>query len=126
MKKICFILAIILLSACGEPTVEKPKKLIEEDTMVNIFYDLAIIDAMKSHSPEKLREAKNVKNYIYKKYAVDSLQFAQSNRYYASDIRKYKKMYKRVDDRLKRNQEIVDVRLGKKPAKNLPRQGTVK
>lgn len=124
MKKMISILAILLLSGCGDSAVEKPENLIDEDTMVDIFYDLSLLDAIKSHNPGKLQQAKDPNLYIYKKYRIDSLQFAQSNRYYASDIKTYKKMYQRVGRRLERNKKALEAKTGKKDAE-LPVTGGV-
>ena len=44
------ILVLLLLTNCGNSHVEKPDNLIDDDTMIEIFYDLAIIDAAKNSS----------------------------------------------------------------------------
>ncbi len=108
MKKIVLIAFVSLLAACGNSTVEKPAKLIAEDTMVDIFYDLALLEALKAHNPTYVANSKEPNKYIYKKYGIDSLQFAQNNRYYASDIKRYKKMYGRVGKRLDRQKKELD------------------
>lgn len=125
MKKMIFIFAILLFSGCGDSAIEKPQNLIDEDTMVDIFYDLSLLDAIKSHNPGKLQQAKDPNLYIYKKYRIDSVQFAQSNRYYASDIKTYKKMYQRVGRRLDRNKKALEAKTGKKGAAELPVTGGV-
>ncbi|RZJ68618.1 MAG: DUF4296 domain-containing protein [Flavobacterium sp.] len=129
MKKLVVIFALFAFWACGDSAIEKPKNLIDEDKMVDIFYDLSLLDAIRSHNPGKLQSAKDPNLYIYKKYKVDSVQFAQSNRYYASDIAKYKKMYQRVGRRLERNKNSLDSLVNKgKPVQNqkLPEGGMVK
>lgn len=111
------ILISIFVFSCGSD-IEKPDNLIAEDDMVKIFYDLAILDAMKSHNPLSL-ETYGVQpdRYIYKKYSIDSLQFATSNKYYASNIQKYKSMYSQVNDRLKSEKAKIDdvLKIEKKP-----------
>lgn len=115
MKKIAIFLSVLVLFACSDTAVEKPDQLISEDKMVDIFYDLAVLDAMRTQKPLALSEKNiNVDGYIYKKYDIDSLQFAQSNRYYASEIKLYKKMYERVGKRLRNNIVKIDPSL-KKP-----------
>lgn len=125
MRKIIAITFAYLLSACGGSGVEKPNKLIDEDTMVDIFYDLALLEAIKAHNPGVIQNAKNPNKYIYEKYKIDSLQFAQSNRYYATDIKRYKKMYGRVGKRLERNSKEMDSLLNKdrKGPKESPQEG---
>lgn len=129
MRKIIAITFVYLLSACGGSGVEKPNKLIDEDTMVDIFYDLALLEAIKAHNPGVIQNAKSPNKYIYEKYKIDSLQFAQSNRYYATDIERYKKMYSRVGKRLERKSKEMDSLLNKgksDPKKSLPEGGVIK
>ncbi|HEU0135725.1 MAG TPA: DUF4296 domain-containing protein [Flavobacterium sp.] len=124
MKKLTAFCSLILFLACGSPAVEKPDNLIEEEVMVNIFYDLAVMDAIKSHSPLSLSSRAIVPDiYIYKKYKIDSLQFAKSNQYYAADIEKYKKIYVKVGERLEANKAQADslvIKSNKTPGLKLP------
>ena len=101
MKK-SFVLAVLMFTlACGKSAVEKPEDLIEKDRMTDIIYDLAILEAMRSQKPLILEQnGINPNTYVYKKYGIDSVQFANSNRYYASDIDQYKAMYDEVSKRL--------------------------
>ena len=117
MKKFVVIFWVLLLFGCGETTVEKPDRLIKESVMVDIFYDLAIIDAMRTQKPQAIAEyAIDPDKYIYKKYKIDSIQFAQSNRYYASQIETYESMYERVAERLKKREEKLSPTKKKKTA----------
>lgn len=108
MKKLSTILLLVLLFSCDTATVPKPDRLIDEDKMVDILYDLSVLDAVRSQKPYMLtKENIDPNTYIYSKYKIDSVQFAQSNKYYASQINLYKKMYGRVGKRLK--QQISDL-----------------
>jgi hypothetical protein len=109
MKKIVTLFLIFSIFVSCQSTIEKPDKLIEEEVMVDIIYDLAILEAIKSQKPASL-EANNIipKEYIYKKYKIDSLQFAKNNQYYASDIENYKKMYDRVGSKLEKKKTEVN------------------
>ena len=94
------ILVLLLLTNCGNSHVEKPDNLIDDDTMIEIFYDLAIIDAAKNSSYENGISTFQANDFIFKKYEIDSLQFAKSNKYWAADVAKYKRMYKIVKEKL--------------------------
>ena len=109
MKNIVVIAAFCMLAACGKEVVEKPDNLIPEEKMIEIFYDLSLLEAIKTQKPVAL-EANNIHptQYIYKKYSIDSVQFVNSNRYYATDLEKYKRMYEEVGDRLEKNKRTVD------------------
>lgn len=113
MKKIIPALVFLGLFACEK--VEKPDNLIAEDKMVDVLYDIAVLDAIRTQKAYMLtQENINPATYIYKKHGIDSLQFANSNRYYASDIERYKKMYSEVADRIEKKRKVADS-LVKKP-----------
>jgi len=96
--------------SCQKATVEEPENLIPEDKMVDIIYDLSVLQAMRSANQEVLDSNKvNPSTYVYKKYKIDSLQFAKSNEFYAaSDIKKYEKLYQKVNDRLVKEKTAAD------------------
>lgn len=102
MKKIIpFIIVLIVLAGCKKELVKEPKRLIEKEKMVNIMYDLSLLEAMKVENPGLMDSIKYTSNqYIYKKYKIDSVQFAQSNIYYAADYKEYEKMYNQIKTRL--------------------------
>jgi len=103
------LLALFLLVSCEKTTVKKPDNLIKEDKMVDIIYDLSLLEAIKSQKPAVLdSNSVDSKTYIYEKYKIDSLQFAKSDQYYASDIPNYKKMYDKVTKRIEDNKKITD------------------
>lgn len=110
MKRIfCIISLVLFLSGCHPGAVAKPDHLIDEDTMVDILYDLSIIDAIKAqnaYAPQN--QSINPKEYIFKKYKTDSLQFTESNRYYVAQIEQYKKMYEKVAERIEQEKKIAN------------------
>ena len=109
MKKIIALLGILVFLSCKDEVVKKPNKLIEKSVMVNIMYDLSLLEAIKYQAPEVLDSNQIApKQYIYKKYKVDSLQFAQSNVYYASDYEEYKNMFEQMTKRLDQKKLAVE------------------
>jgi hypothetical protein len=121
MKKLGIVFAIAMgLVACTNGT-EKPEKFIEEDKMISILYDVAVIDAIKSYSLNTTHDySVNTQVYIYKKYQVDSLQLAQNNHYYAADMVRYKKMFEKVNQLLeaeKKKYEAAVLKAGDQKSK---------
>lgn len=119
MKKIlCFFIASLLFLSCQQSAIEKPDNLIDEETMEDIIYDLALLDAIKVNKPASL-EKKNItaSTYVYEKYDIDSLQFVNSNHYYASDVHNYLKMYQRVEERLGSEKTKIDTLIAQKKLK---------
>lgn len=102
MKKIVIILITLLFItiSCKKDIVKEPKILVERDVMVNIIYDLSILEAMKSQTMGVQNSYPKATVFIKKKYKIDSLTFAQNTQYYAQDIKEYKKMYEEVKERL--------------------------
>lgn len=102
MRKILYlIVAVLMFYACAEELIEKPDNLIPEDKMVTIIKDMAIVNAGKATNLGKLREnGIDPTSYIFKKYEIDSAQFVNSDRYYASKPLVYENMYKQVETEL--------------------------
>lgn len=124
MKKlILFFTAIMLVaSGCKDKVIEKPKNLIDRDKMVDIIYDLALLEAAKSQTAGTYQYPRSSK-FLKEKYKIDSLTFAQSTQYYASDMKEYKKIYEEVKERLNAENTRLN---GGKPVKENSEEGIVK
>lgn len=107
-----FFIVISLFIGC-QGTIEKPDNLIPEDKMIEILYDFAILEGVKSDGTLNQNEL-NSDEFIYKKYKVDSLQLAKSNEYYSSDVEKYSKMYQKVYDKIDLESKQAEDELKKK------------
>lgn len=119
-KIISFFVLLVLFSSCDKDLVKKPDNLIDKRTMVDVMYDMALLDALKYQDPNSLYDnGINPKTYVYKKYKIDSLQFVKSNAYYAADYREYKKMYDALNDRLKKEKASVDLIIKKEQKKEV-------
>lgn len=101
-KLIILCCVLVSLSSCykyNKP--DKPKNLIPKDKMVYILLDLKLIGAVTGRDKEVLDSAKALPEpYVYKKYNVDSTQFAESNAYYAYFMDEYAEIYTKVKDSL--------------------------
>lgn len=110
MNRLFLFVALLLISACAEEVVEKPEDLIPHQKMADIFYDLAIINAASSTNPGILESHDvEVMEYLYTKYGIDSLQFANSDVYYASKPLVYQAIYTVVNRRLKQEKEQLEL-----------------
>ena len=115
MKLNFIIIALsFVLFSCGNKELEKPEKLIDQETMEKIIYDLAMLQAIKGHDATLLpKNSINPKTYIYQKYKVDSTQFAESNAYYSSDITLYKTMFDNVIEKMSLDKKVIDAKVRK-------------
>ncbi|WP_424003056.1 DUF4296 domain-containing protein [Maribacter sp. IgM3_T14_3] len=102
MRPLIFLLlGLLFLSSCAEELIEKPDNLIPEDKMVTIIKEMAVVNASKATNLGKLREnGIEPTDYVFAKYEIDSAQFVDSDRYYASKPLRYENMYKKVESDL--------------------------
>ena len=115
MKK-CFLLLVLLgMASCQKKVVEEPANLIPKDKMKQIIYDLSLLQAMKGVNQAALdSNSINPATYVYKKYKVDSLQFAKSDQYYAvENIKEYQKMYEEISELAGEEKLRIDSQLNK-------------
>jgi hypothetical protein len=101
MRNLLFLFFALFLISCSKNPVPKPDNLLDEETMVNILYDISLLQAIDGSMPNKLME-QDIKmyQYIFEKYKIDSITYRQNQLYYAGDTRKYKKIYKKVLEKL--------------------------
>jgi hypothetical protein len=120
MKNFIVIMLIVFLSvSCKKELVKQPAKLIDKGKMIDIMYDLSLLEAMKYQNPISLDSVESdPTKFVLKKYKIDSLQFAQNNKYYATDYETYKDMFDEIGKRLAKNQRNTDsiVKLEEKKA----------
>jgi len=106
MKRLSLLLLSFLVLACGNKIAEKPEKLLSEKEMENILYDITLLQAIRSYTPSILNKNNvDAKNYVYRKYNIDSITLAQNHKYYASDLEKYEELQKRVSERLEKERD---------------------
>jgi Domain of unknown function (DUF4296) len=119
MKKIILLVIFTtIFTACtNKNEIPKPSKPIDKETMENILYDLALLQALRNYNPEKLTEnGINAKTYIFKKYKIDSLQLHENNKYFAADVEEYKLMFENVSNRLLAEKKVADATIKKQDA----------
>lgn len=116
MKKriACFLIVITTFFSCETGLVEKPDDLIPEDRMVEVLYDIAVLNAARSSGAKILQEHDiQPEEFIYKKFNIDSLQFAKSSVYYASKPNVHIRIFEEVEHKLKEQKKIRDSLLRK-------------
>ena len=119
---ILFIVTLLFLS-CNNSVIEKPNNLIDEDQMVDILYDIAVLDAMRTQNFGAPVAYPTTTEMLKAKHKVDSVTFAKSAKYYAADYKKYRKMYEEVKVRLEEETTKLN---GGQPVTPNPEQGIVK
>lgn len=117
-KIIVFFVLISFIFSCKEEVVKKPDNLIEKEVMVDIMYDLSLLEAMRFQTVKPLENYNlNPSHYIFKKYKIDSVQFIQNNMFYAADYKAYKKMNEEINARLDKNKILIEALIKKQKSK---------
>lgn len=89
--------------------MEKPDNLIPEEKMLLILEDFAIVNAAKTTNMNILRNQDiEPTAYILSKYGIDSLQFVESDRYYASLPDEYEAIYQELNNRLEKKKSLFE------------------
>jgi hypothetical protein len=112
MKHLIYILVFFFI---GCNTIEKPKKpenLISKENMADIMYDVFLLNSAKGVN-KKVLEMNGIfpENYVFEKYKIDSTQFANSNNYYAYDVKTYQSIINSVKEKIdlkKQEYEALD------------------
>ena len=105
MKHLFFLVGIFFLVSCSNNPTPKPDNLLDEEVMVDIIFDISILQSADGAYTYKLAEANiEIDQYLFDKYKIDSTTYSQNQRYYASDPKKYKKIYKKVIEKLEQEQ----------------------
>lgn len=120
IKNITYLIVGILLWSCSESR-KQPANLIPQEVMIDIFYDMNMIQTIRN-SDFKLYDSYNIdpEEYIYTKYNIDSLQFAESNKYYAFNPEEYEKMLDAVIERINTEKEKIEAGNPRTSSEKLP------
>lgn len=92
----------MVLTSCYQlEKPEQPSTLLSEQEMVNVLTQMSILSAAKGINKRKLEENGILpKDFIFKKYKIDSTVFAENNLYYSHNLESYNRIYNRVKDTL--------------------------
>lgn len=124
---IIYILLICFFISCsGNKKHKKPDNLMSKDQMVNVLMDLSLLTSAKGINKSKIENSGIIpESYIYTKHNIDSLQFVESNAYYAYNLNDYQEIIKKVSDSLNKLREEYSV-LAEKDEKKKKIQDSIK
>jgi len=102
MKYIFYVLVAIIIFGCQNVNKPiKPENLISKEEMVSILTDAYISNAARSFNYNLIKKIGiRLDSLLYEKYNIDSLQFAESNTFYSSDLKTYANIISKVEKRL--------------------------
>jgi len=106
MKNFLIIGALILVS-CSSNKAEKPDNLISEQKMVEILYELSLINSSRNFRPVGQKESIKINSSFFDYHGIDSLQFAVSNAYYATQPKRYLKIVELAEEMLENQKDSL-------------------
>lgn len=104
-KRIILFFSFLAFISCSKPTVEKPEILVHEDQMIEMLVDIHLAEATfntRRHRDSLVMKSSSANFYysILDKYQVPDSVFEQSFVFYASQPRKFEKMYRQAMNKL--------------------------
>lgn len=115
MRIILSLIILVIVQSCKDFNNRKPENLISEDKMVEILFDLEIINAARGENKKIIEEKiSNVNNYLQNKYKIGIDQFENSISYYSSDILKYSTIIQEVEQKLDSTKNLIQKKINAK------------
>ena len=115
MRIILTLIILVIVQSCKDFNNKKPENLISEDKMVEILFDLEIINAARGDNKKIIEEKiSNVNNYLQNKYKIGIDQFENSISYYSSDILKYSTIIQEVEQKLDSTKNLIQKKIDAK------------
>jgi hypothetical protein len=123
------IVLLLLFVGCQNVKYpEKPENLLSKEKMVQMLADAYIGNASRSKSVNNRVLRTNdvhLDSILYNKHQVDSLTFAESNAYYASNLVMYTEIITEVEKLLLKKKASVDSILELNKKKSSPKIDTI-
>ena len=111
MNKLQRIIILCLVFSCNNTLNQnnkQPENLISKEKMVDIIYDMTLINVAKGVNKSILENNGIIpEQYLFNKHSIDSMLFAKSNEYYSYDLKTYKTIYDNVKIKLEKNKKII-------------------
>ena len=111
MNKLQRIIILCLVFSCNNTLNQNnkpPENLISKEKMVDIIYDMTLINVAKGVNKTILENNGIIpEQYLFNKHSIDSMLFAKSNEYYSYDLKTYQTIYDNVKIKLEKNKKII-------------------
>lgn len=128
IRLIIIVCCFAVLVSCDQvEKPEKPENLISKGKMVDILYDMFVLNAAKATDRRLLEKNKVTPDrYIYDKYQIDSMQFVKSNEYYAYDIKVYEDIINQVELKIQNKKQALEKAIEKEEDRRKNRLDSIK
>ncbi|WMI66367.1 DUF4296 domain-containing protein [Aestuariibaculum sp. YM273] len=108
---ITYFCIILIATSCGNLSgPKKPENLIPKDKMVEVLIDARLVGSVNGTNKRLLEDkGYDLKNYVFEKHGIDSLQFAESNDYYTYHIKQYQEIFDKAIDSLEHLKNQLEI-----------------
>jgi hypothetical protein len=102
MKRVILFVVVLVLSACSDiKYAPKPDDFYGDDKMADIMTDLYLLEASMTSDRGAFTDLQILpSDFIYEKYATDSLTFQENLYYYSDRTEEYDLLMDQVQERL--------------------------
>jgi len=113
MRNVIAIFFVLIFLGCNSiERPEKPDNLIPKAQMIDIMYDIFLLNSAKGVN-KRMLESNGIEpeQYVFEKYGIDSTQFANSNNYYSYDTKTYESILEGIKEKInskKKQYEALD------------------
>lgn len=98
---VCILFAVVVTGCQDVKRPEKPEDLIAKSKMIDVLTEAYLMNAARSYDLRLIRnKGVQLDSLIYKRFKIDSVQFARSNAFYTSDLNEYNEILTEVESRL--------------------------
>ncbi|MFD0932747.1 DUF4296 domain-containing protein [Psychroflexus salinarum] len=112
MKGINFIFlsVFLLITSCQNiDKVEKPDRLLNKSEMIDLLYDMVLLDAAASVNDKKLEDLDvEMLEFLSKKYNIDTTDLKQNILYYNLEFDQNLEIYEKVKDSIEILEKAYD------------------
>jgi|AntDeeMinimDraft_5_1070356.scaffolds.fasta_scaffold38864_2 hypothetical protein len=106
-----FLIGLVLLSiGCQNiDKIEKPDNFLDKSKMIDLVYDMVLLDAAVSTNEKKLEELDvEMLEFLSKKYKIDTTDIKQNILYYNMQFDENTEIYEKVKDSIEKLEKAYD------------------
>lgn len=104
-----YLLLLLILSCQSADKTKKPDKLLDQDKMVAILSDIAMLKAANDVNGNRLSKfIENPFTYVTKKYDVDSVTIVRNIEYYNFQFNENLSIYEQVEENIIDRKQKID------------------
>lgn len=124
MRIIVVLAAILCLASCEkEQRVPQPDRLLSQDQMSDMLYDITLLSSAKNYNKRQFEQIGIMPEaFLYEKHGVDSLTYKQNSDYYLDNPELYLEIVTATKERMMLLQDTLKIQADAERAERKARQ----